>query len=88
LIYLLGDLTGLDATGADSQTFRLTIDLSVNRLQVDIEAPVAEIVGLTYVVPHARFLAAYFANLSHHSSKLDYQYMHKKPFGKSFNQIN
>jgi hypothetical protein len=65
VIYLFGDFASLDATGADSHTFRLAINLGVDRLQIDIEAPIAEIVGFADIVTHTGFLSAYFANLSH-----------------------
>ena len=65
-VVLLRDFTGLEATGANPEASRLAINLGMNGLQVDIETPVAEIVGLAYIVTRTGFLAAYFANLSHH----------------------
>jgi hypothetical protein len=62
---LFGDFASLDAAGANPETFRLAINPGIDRLQINVEASVAEIVGLADIVSYARFLAAYFANLCH-----------------------
>ena len=57
---------GLQAAGADSNTFGSSTDDRADRLQVGIEAAVGPVVGVTHPVTKLRSLAADFTTLGHY----------------------
>ena len=63
---LLHYLAGFEATGADSNLGRLAVNSGVNGLQIDVESPQTQIMGVADRVAHARLFPAYFAYLRHH----------------------
>ena len=67
---LFQDLAGFEAAGADPDSLRLAVHPGVNRLQVDVETPLPDVVRVADGIAESRFLAAYFASLSHRSSKI------------------
>ena len=61
----LYDLTATQAGGTYAHTLVALRRLSVNRTQIDVPAPLRDVVGVADVVSSARTLAADFANLCH-----------------------
>ena len=62
-----GNLTGLDAIGADVHTARSASgNLDADRLQVGIESAGRAIVCMRNIVPKLRALIAHFTTLSHY----------------------
>ena len=61
----LNDFTAAQAGRADADPLSLTIHLCVHRTQVDIPAPLGDVVGVTDVVSRLRLLAADFTLLCH-----------------------
>jgi hypothetical protein len=61
----LGDFAATQATGADSHTLVAGLSLGVHRTQVDVPAPLGNIVRVTDVISELRTFAADFTNLCH-----------------------
>jgi hypothetical protein len=60
-----GDLTALDAAGANAQLLRSAINLGLYRAEVDAPAPAGDVMGVRDVVSELRTFAADLTNLSH-----------------------
>jgi len=50
------------AVGANHHSFRATLHLGSDPLEVGIEAAFIEIVSMTHIVAHHRFFSAYFTS--------------------------
>jgi hypothetical protein len=63
-----GDFAAADAGGADAHALALAGDLGVYRLQVDVPAPLGDVVGVADAVSRLRLLAADITLLCHDDS--------------------
>jgi hypothetical protein len=63
----LFDLAALDAAGADAQALGSAIDLCLHRAEIDVPAPLGDVVRVRDVITELRAFAADIANLSHDS---------------------
>jgi hypothetical protein len=61
----LDDFAAAQAGGADADALALSVDLGMNRLQVEIPAPLAHVVGVADAVSGLRLAAADFTLLCH-----------------------
>ena len=59
------NLAGTKASGTDAHAFVAVRRLGVHRAQIDVPAPLSDVVRVTDVVACARPFAANFANLCH-----------------------
>lgn len=60
-------LAAAEARGANSHTFVALRGLGVHGAQIDIPAPLGDVMGMTDIVSRTRPFAANFANLCHES---------------------
>jgi hypothetical protein len=58
-------LAAAEARGADSHTFVALGGLGVHGAQIDVPAPLGDVMGMTDIVSRTRPFAANFANLCH-----------------------
>lgn len=63
------DFAAAQAGRANADTFPLTLNLGVDRAQIDVPAPFGHIVGVADVIPKLRPFAANLANLCHFCSR-------------------
>ncbi|GAC1509013.1 MAG: hypothetical protein NVS1B11_13120 [Terriglobales bacterium] len=63
------DFAALDTSGADANALADTLHLGVNRTQVHVPAPLADIVGVADIVSKLRPFAAYITCLCHNYSR-------------------
>ena len=63
----LYDFAALDAAGADANLFRSAFHLGLDRAEIDVPAPLGDVVRVRDVVTELRAFAADIANLSHNS---------------------
>jgi hypothetical protein len=61
----LDDFAAAQAGGADADALALSIDLGVNRPQIDVPAPLGHVVGVADAVSRLRLLAADITLLCH-----------------------
>ena len=66
----LGDFTAANAGGADAHALALPGDPGVHRTQVDVPAPLGDVVGVADAVSRLRLLAADFTLLCHDDSRI------------------
>lgn len=62
------DLARFDAAGADANAFLSAADLCLDRLEIDVPAAAAHVVGVGDFVAELRTLTADFADLSHNQT--------------------
>jgi hypothetical protein len=63
------DFAALEAAGADANTLANALHLGVNRAQIDVPAPLANVVRVTDVISELRPFAADFTYLCHDYSR-------------------
>jgi len=65
------DFAAAQAGRADADALSLAIDLGVHRTQVDVPAPLGDVVGVADAVSRLRLLAADFTLLCHDDSQVN-----------------
>src|SRR5260370_42562446 len=76
----LDDFAAAQAGGADAHALALAVDLGVHRAQIDVPAPLGDVVGVADAVSRLRLLAADITLLCHDCSRFLMGLYAKLPF--------